>query len=68
MLRFHAIMHAINEINPIIGVLLLLLVWGVWRLRPILVAILRELECLHQDYDLVTEAHERAASKVDQEV
>jgi hypothetical protein len=39
-------MGYIRAINDYIGVILLLIAWGVWKIAPILTAILRHVEML----------------------
>jgi hypothetical protein len=46
------------------GVLILVLVWIGWNVRRcvvLLIANLREIECLHEDFNVVHDAHERIA-------
>jgi hypothetical protein len=47
------------------GILILVLVWIGWNVRRcvvLLIANLREVECLHEDFNVVNSAHERTAN------
>jgi hypothetical protein len=52
-------MDLVERLNGYTGLLLLLICAGVWAAASRLARILREIECLHQDYDATTEAHEQ---------
>ena len=56
-------MDLVERLNGYTGLLLLLICVGVWAAASRLARILREIECLHQDYDTTTEAHEQLHSK-----
>jgi len=54
-------MKFLKVFNDFSGIILLLIAWGIWKIAPILTAILRHVECLHEDFDIVHDAHERIA-------
>lgn len=46
--------------NTLVFLLLLAIVWYVRKCSILLMATLRQIECLHEDYDRVTSTHERS--------
>lgn len=65
-------MDLVERLNGYTGLLLLLICIGVWVAASRLARIMREMECLHQDYDTTTEAHDqlhwKRLAKMDEDI
>ena len=62
------VQHFLDDMNHLSGAFLLIIAFGVSSCASALHAIKRDVECLHEDYDRVTQAHnilheERRASR-----
>jgi hypothetical protein len=58
---YAALMKFLMVFNDYTGVILVVIALGIWKIAPTLTAILRHIECLHEDFDIVHDAHERIA-------